>query len=232
MKKNMNNHYYDRSFNRLELLKEVGFNFVSICDIGASSGIWSRECLKIFPDAQYFCVEPLDEHKEALKTLENKYAGVLYWQGCLGKKVSKGILNVDGHGSSILKGHWGNPYGIQEEVFIETLDSLVAKGICPIPDLIKLDVQGYELEVLFGTIETLKSTQAVIAEVSFFPFQEGMPVFHEVVGRLSDYGFIVSDILSLHPRPMDNMAGQADLLFIKQDHPLIANNQWDFDTVY
>lgn len=228
----MNSHCFDRTFQRLRVLKENGFTFSSICDVGASSGIWSRECLKIFSDAQYFCVEPLDEHQPELLQLEKEHPNVKHWQGCFGGEKKEGVINVDGSGSSILRGHWDNPYGSEKKIVIDTLDNFVSNGVCSTPDLIKLDVQGYELQVLSGALETLKSTQAIIAEISFFPFQTGMPVFHEVVARLNEYGFIVSDILSLITRPLDNMAGQVDLLFIKGDHPLLADNKWDQDSIY
>ncbi len=225
-------HLFDRTFNRLELLRKIGFNFKTICDVGASNGAWSRQCLKIFPDADYFCVEPLDGHQLELIEFEKEYPNIKHWHGCLGESKKEGVLNVDGSGSSILRGHWNNSYGTEKEVPIETLDNFVSMGLCSAPDLIKLDVQGYELQVLSGALETLKSTQAIIAEISFFPFQTGMPVFHEVVAQLNEYGFVVSDILSLLTRPLDNMAGQADLLFIKGNHPLLADNKWDHDSIY
>jgi FkbM family methyltransferase len=195
-------------------------------------GIWTRSCIEIFPEAQYFCVDPLDENQPFLNQLSAEYQNVRCWQGCLGPKIGTTILNVDGAGSSILLGHWGNPYGIQREVVVETLDNLILKGICLQPDLIKLDVQGYELEVLRGAEGALRKTQAIIAEVSFFPFQTSMPVFHEVVRQLAEYGFAVYDILRLSLRPLDGAPAQTDMLFLKIGHPLRSNNKWAGNSVY
>lgn len=225
-------HGFDHTFQRLRALHGLGFYPITICDIGASNGCWSRRCLEIFPQARYFCVDPLTENQPYLAQLSTEYSNVTYWQGCLGRKSFIATLNADGVGSSILLGHWGNPYGIQKEVTVETLDNLILQGICPQPDLIKLDVQGYELEVLKGSINALRKTQAIIAEVSFFPFQKGMPLFHEVVGQLAEYGFVVSDILSLSLRPLDGVTAQSDLLFLQATHPLRKNNKWDHDSIY
>ena len=225
-------HAFDHVFQRLKSVRDSGFSPASICDVGASDGRWSRKCLGIFPQARYFCVDPLDENQPYLAQLSAEHGNVSYWQGCLGPKTGKTVLNVDGAGSSILPGHWGNPYGIQREVTIETLDSLILREVCPQPDLIKLDVQGYELEVLKGATRALKRTQAIIAEVSFFSFQSGMPVCHEVVGQLAEYGFVVYDILSLSLRPLDAGAGQTDLLFLQATHPLRHSNKWARDSVY
>jgi FkbM family methyltransferase len=225
-------HAFDHSFQRLEELRDLGFYSSTICDIGASDGRWTRQCLEVFPRARYFCVDPLDENQPKLAKLCTTHPNVEYWQGCLGSKAGKVILNVDGDGSSVLLGHWGNRYGVQREVAEETLDDLVGRRICPQPDLIKLDVQGYELQVLRGATEVLREVQAIIAEVSFFSFHEGMPLFHQVVGELAQHGFVVYDILSLSLRPMDRAAGQTDVLFLKLTHRLRSSNRWDKNSVY
>ena len=225
-------HAFHHTFQRLAALRHLGFYPTTVCDVGASDGQWTRRCLEVFPDARYFCVDPLDENQPCLAQLSAEYPNVSYWQGCLGSRTGKAILNVDRDGSSILPGHWGNPYGVQREVTVETLDNLILRGVCPQPDLIKLDVQGYELEVLRGAARALGKTQAIIVEVSFFPFQSGMPVFHEVVEELADSGFVVCDVLSLSLRPLDGAAGQADLLFLQATHPLRADNKWDHNSVY
>ena len=176
----LSTHEFDKTFLRLTAMRTLGFNPAAICDIGASDGTWSRRCQEVFPHARYFCVDPLVENQPSLARFSGECANVSYWRGCLGSKTGSVTLNVDGHGTSVLSGHTGNPYGIQREVEIETLDNLIQCGVCPEPDLLKLDVQGYELEVLKGAMGALRKTQAVIAELSLFPFQSGMPVFHEV----------------------------------------------------
>ncbi len=225
-------HAFDRVFQRLELFKILGFYPQVICDVGASNGCWSRNSLKLFPDARYFCVEPLEEHVPALEHLHQECPNVTYWHGCLGARTETTILYADGDGSSLLPGHWGNSYGTQQEVSIESLDRLIEQGTCPQPDLIKLDVQGYELEVLKGAAAALQNVSMIIAEASFFSFQEGMPLFHDVVGHLAEYGFVVADILSLSVRPLDAAAAQTDILFLQEIHPVRHDNRWAHDSVY
>jgi len=225
-------HRFDHTFNRIQHLKKLGFYPDIIFDVGASNGRWTRKCLEIYPEAQFFCFEPLEENKPALTSLCIDHSNVNYWQGCLGSKQGSAILNADGSGSSILNGHIGNPYGTQVESNVETLDNLIQQKKYLQPDLIKLDVQGYELEILKGAMKTLKNVQAIIAEISFFSFQEGMPILHEVVGQLSTYGFVAYDILSVNIRPLDNAPGQTDMLFLKENHFLRDSNKWGRDSTY
>lgn len=232
IEKNYYKHGFNHTFKRVNKLKQLGFEPKVICDVGASNGRWTRKCLEIYPNGHYFLVEPLEENKLGLENLKRDFPNTNYWLGCLGATVGTVLLNADGSGTSILKGHWGNYYGEQRETSMETLDNLIQQGICPTPDFLKLDVQGYELEVLKGAVSALNSVQAIIAEVSFIRFQEAMPVFHEVVKQIAKYGFVVSDILDLSLRPLDKLAGQANLLFLENSHLLISDNKWDKDSEY
>ena len=225
-------HTYDHTFYRLKAIQKLWFTPVAICDIGASNGTWSRKCMAVFPEAFFFGVDPLEENKSHLEQLKQEHNNFDYWLGCLGSERCTAVLNVDGSGSSILTGHTDNPYGVQRQIAVETLDNLIEQGKCPQPELIKLDVQGYELEVMKGAVKALSKTQAVIVETSFISFQTGMPIVHEVVAFMVSNGFVLYDILSLKLRPLDGAAGQSDLLFLKQDHPLRSSNKWSEDSVY
>jgi hypothetical protein len=56
-------------------------------------------------------------------------------------------------------------------------------------DLLKIDVQGYEIEVFIGGRETLGKTRLVVVEVSFFEHYKGQPLFGEVYDFLHHAGF-------------------------------------------
>lgn len=231
-KRERHSHAYDHTFYRLKAIQMLGFTPMTICDIGASNGRWSRKCIAFFPRASFFGVDPLEENNSSLERLKHEHNNFDYWLGCLGSKRCTAKLNVDGSGSSILAGHTANPYGVQRQIAVETLDNLIEQGKCPQPELIKLDVQGYELEVMKGAVKALSKTQAVIVETSFISFQTGMPIVHEVVAFMVSIGFVLYDILSLKLRPLDGAAGQSDLLFIKHDHPLRSSNKWSENSVY
>jgi hypothetical protein len=69
------------------------------------------------------------------------------------------------------------------------LDDYVRTNSLPFPDLMKLDVEGYELEVLSNATECMKHCQFIILEVSFIERHIGQPLFHEILPFMASQGF-------------------------------------------
>ncbi|WP_145949530.1 FkbM family methyltransferase [Paenibacillus sp. Y412MC10] len=84
----------------------------------------------------------------------------------------------------------------------------------------KLDVQGYELEVLKGAEQTLKDVELVLLEASVRPYNEDAPLFYDVINYMKKNGFIVFDICSLMRKPNSNILLQVDLLFVNENSEL------------
>jgi hypothetical protein len=102
----------------------------------------------------------------------------------------------------------------------------------PYPDLIKLDLQGAELDALEGAPESLKRAKAVLLEVSMIDFEKGMPVIGDVVAFMKAKGHVVYDILGLWHRPLDGALAQGDLLFVPETSALRADRRyWAQDAV-
>lgn len=99
-----------------------------------------------------------------------------------------------------------------QEVAVSTLDKELFGMDLPGPVLLKLDVQGFELEVLRGGGDTLARTDFVYCEVSFLEFYEGQPLAVDVMKFLSDAGFTLMRIGQV-TRARRGQVLQADLLF-------------------
>jgi FkbM family methyltransferase len=131
------------------------------------------------------------------------------------------ILNLHEHldGSSIMKETDGeSANGYPRKVESITLDSLLEKyNKIEGPYLIKIDVQGAELEVLKGAEKTLKSTDYILMEISFFRFFKSSPQFCEVIEFMNKRGFVPYDLTGLRYRPFDNALAQVDIAFVKED---------------
>lgn len=83
-------------------------------------------------------------------------------------------------------------------------------------DLLKLDVQGAELEVLKGGTATLKRTRLAWIEVSFKPLYKNSPLFHDIQQYMESQGFVMINILPGF-RGKSGELLQADCLFKKAD---------------
>ncbi len=80
------------------------------------------------------------------------------------------------------------------EVPCLTLDAAASKYGFTDAAMLKLDVQGYELEILKSGPELLKQVDAVYVELEFLPFYEGQPLFGDIDSFLRERGFALIDL--------------------------------------
>ena len=106
-----------------------------------------------------------------------------------------------------------------------TLDSTRPQTSTP-PYLVKIDVQGAELEVLEGATELLKETDVVIVETSLISTVKNSPEIDEVIAYMSRHDFKVFDIIDSVERPLDRNLAQVDLMFVKRLHAIRNDNRW------
>jgi FkbM family methyltransferase len=157
-----------------ELEAKMALNFVSwnntnklvVLDIGANIGSYSEAIRKFAPQATVFAFEP---SSVARRSLENRFIGdssVTIVPIALGSKNSNETLWSDIPGSllaSLTKrrlDHFGTEFSQSESVEVVTLDSW-AISTKVVPNLIKIDVEGHELEVLKGGFKTLTLAKVI-----------------------------------------------------------------------
>ena len=157
-----------------------------------------------YNDKKLICIDPLPE---ALDITSKLLSGVDYkFINCaLGSKKSKKTLNVEANKgrSSFLKTtkiNTEDPNITKLSVDVETLDRVIEGVISEERVGIKIDTEGYELEILKGALETLKNTSFVIAEVRHnhqsFEHQYGFDEFNLFMFQC---GFVPSMIFTAKP---------------------------------
>jgi hypothetical protein len=107
-----------------------------------------------------------------------------------------------------------------------TIDGVLEGDVENVPEIAKLDVQGYELEVLRGAETLFGKTELFILEVSLFKFADNVPPAHEVVGFMAERGYWVYDLCGFLRRPFDGALGQVDLAFARERGRLRDSNRW------
>ncbi len=216
------------------LLEDLSFRRFcpsSVIDVGANRGEWSALASKSFPGATFFLIEPQVEMEADLQAFCASHPGsksllagagsapgeltLTIWQDMVGSSflpVAGGEDSIGGRG--------------QRRVPVVTLDSLASSGALTLPQLIKMDVQGFEMEVLKGAREILASCEVVIAETSLYRFENGQPLAHEIIAFMADCDFFIYDFAGFLRRPLDGALGQMDICFVNKQSPLRASQRW------
>jgi len=204
----------------LAQLARQGFQPRTVIDVGVASA--TPELYSAFPSASFLLIEPLVEFEPFLKKICSTRKAH-YVLAAAGEATGTAVLNVhpDKVGSSFLR-EIGDPSvdGVPRTVPVVTIDELCLEKNLAGPYLLKVDVQGAELQVLRGAVRTLQEVEIVIVEVSLLASMMGAPELFDVVSRMKEYGFVAYDLFGLNHRPSDNALCQVDLLFVPQHSSL------------
>jgi len=200
----------------LDHVSRLDFRPQTVIDVGVANGTF--ELYEAFPNARHLLIEPLEEFKPALEKITRQF-NAEYVIAAASDKVGRIAINVHSilDGSSILKEVEGSHVdGVERVVPAVTIDYLCNERNLIGPYLIKVDVQGAELQVLNGGRKTLEETELVILEVHLFQFFVNSPQFYDVVSYMKDRGFVVYDCFGGYHRPLDGALAAMDVAFVKE----------------
>lgn len=202
----------------LRHIKAFGFKPATVLDIGAAKG--TEPLLNTFPDSHHFMIEALEEFIPKLEEAKKRMKTAEYIIAAATSESGYITINVhpDLYGSSIyLEDEDSNVNGIPRKIPAYRLDELCVSRELKGPYLLKIDVQGAELDVLQGAEKTLKDTEYVILESVLFDFFQGGPKFHQFIEFMNKRGFVVYDFFDPLYRPLDGAMSQIDIAFVKEE---------------
>lgn len=149
----------------------------------------------------------------------------------VGSSEGSFVLHVhkDLHGSTLFSETDGEAAdGISRELPVTTINKLGSSNNWNQYNkiLLKVNVQGFELEVLEGAKEIFPCVDVIILEVSFFRFLKNAPDFYDVVMYMKNIGYVAYDIISGINHPLDYALGQKDIVFVKESGYFRQSQGW------
>jgi FkbM family methyltransferase len=203
------------------LLRRLGFAPRHVVDVGANRGTWTRAAFKYFPNAVYTLVEPQDHLRS--------YGQDLIAQGCKLKWINAGCGDFSGtlplfvsyrdDASTFVDWHDGWQ---RITVPIMTLSEVVAFSGAGLPEMVKIDAEGFDLKVLAGASDLLGKTDIFLVEAvvcSIGGADEN--TIAEVVSFMAKAGYNLMDITDLNRSPKHGVLWLCELAFLREGSPLL-----------
>jgi len=195
----------------------------TVLDIGANRGQFALVARHRFPDAALLCFEPLPEPRERLERTVGGNGHVRVFPYALGDRSGSTLFRVstEDDSSSLLPTTEaqramfpGSATAYEIDIEIRRLDDLIEPTSLARPILVKIDVQGTELDVLRGSGALRDVVDDLLIECSFIELYEGQPLVGEVIAFLSEWGMQVGGVHNVVSTP-DGRCAQADLHFTR-----------------
>lgn len=207
------------------LQSEVG-NLATIIDCGANVGQFARAVSTAYPRSKVISFEPLPDvatqlkknlgdvpNHEVIQNALGSSSGSVDMRRASNNGQSSSILPFIGDSNGLLKGV--SELGMVQ-VPLTSLDATLTGSELEGPILLKLDLQGYELEALRGAAKLLKHCDFVLVESALQKSYVGEPYFHELIEYLGTQRFFFTSILNVEENENGQYA-QVDALFKRCD---------------
>lgn len=206
----------------LQNIKRLGFIPSFVVDIGAYEGYWTRDFLEVYPSTRILMLEAQLSKAEKLQSVCNEFTNTQFHIALLSPEDGQEFSFIESETASHVTSDVSEG---TRKINGESLDKILERKMLPYPEFLKLDVQGFELEVLKGGSKSLTHAEFCLMEVSLLDL-DNTPLILEVMNYMDGKGFQAYDICQFMRRPFDNALYQADLLFIKKNSRLISDKRW------
>jgi FkbM family methyltransferase len=175
-----------------------------VIDVGANTGIYGRETRGIGYRRRIVSFEPLLDAFEKLSIVANSDAQWQVKNLALGAEKARQLINIsaNSHSSSILdilethtRAEASASFIGKQEIEIDTLDSVFSEIYRKEKEiLLKIDTQGFELNVLKGAENSMQYINTIQLEMSLRPLYDGQPLYHQLMDSLHSGGYTLIDI--------------------------------------
>lgn len=205
-----------------DLIYKFNVNPKVIFDIGAHYGETALYYRDEFPLAKVYSFEPVKKSfDKLLKNVNGK--NISCYHTAMGDRQAEIEIQLyDEYYSPMnsLKGGNQNTGGQKEKVTVTTVDIFVKENSIGNIDLLKIDTEGYEIEVLKGAenILTKGNVGAIFAEVALSPTNKRNTQLSDVVNYLDGFGYYLVGLYDIDARTYKQGITYANALFINKNH--------------
>lgn len=168
----------------------------AIFDVGANIGQSACGFVHYWPGANLYCFEPVSTTMDILKERYSRFEKIRFVKSALGATVEHKEIQL--HQNSELntlvdcQPRTGDFTGGTERIDVITLDAFCSDNQISEIDILKIDVQGWELKVLKGASNLLveRRIHFIYAEVCFSKHDRDMQYFSELNEFLQENNFV------------------------------------------
>jgi FkbM family methyltransferase len=201
----------------LEKIKKY-FEPNSILDIGANVGQFYNEIKPIFPDSYYYLIEGNDSCEVVLESLNVDYSICLLSN--IEKEVDFYIRKNEPRctGNSIYRENtsfYDDDQIVIEKKQTKTLSNLLNNQTF---DLIKIDVQGSEIDIINGGLDIFKNAKGILMEISLIEYNQNAPTKEFVYNYMDKLGFTPIEHIGDINHPLTYELIQQDILFLNKNY--------------
>lgn len=205
-------------------IRRRGYAPSLIIDTGAHLGDFTFAAQRIFPGAKCILVEPQTACLPHLQNFCRQYGHELF-TCALGSQ--RGTLHVSVSSVPSTGVHVEDDPSDGVSVEARTLNDILVNRVgSGSSSLLKMDLQGYELQALYGADDVIKFIDVIIIEASFFT-QGTEPLIADLVAHMERRNFVLYDVAAISGRRRDNRARQCDLVFVRKDADLMLDAGWE-----
>jgi FkbM family methyltransferase len=192
-----------------------------IVDVGANRGQFALIVRKALPKARIHSFEPLAEPGQIFERIFDHDSQVTLYPFAIGREKTTATMHItkDDDSSSLLPVTKMQsslfPGAVEQtvrQVSVYPLSQILECTSIPPASLLKIDVQGYELNVLQGSEDVLQKFSHVYVECSFVELYEGQALAYQIIAWLEKRNFVLSSVHNIY-YGKNGMAIQGDFLF-------------------
>jgi len=174
-----------------------------IFDVGANTGQTVSKIRHYFPGASVYAFEPSPSTFEILNQNCSGLPGVSLWNLGIGSTEAVMMLNECNHSivSSFLEpGELGDTVKARTPVNVVSLDHFMEANSIARIDILKIDAQGFELEVFKGAASMMEQHRIgmIFFEMTISGLYENLPPYYELLRFLDERGFVMASLYDPH----------------------------------